>query len=159
TGLQYWWRLTAHNYAGDSPTTTRTFTNSVLTNDCTSDSGTGNGTVFPFYRNHIDDCKVSSIAVPNWFLWDVSRQSGQPATWHPAGQMPSTSVIQTRKYNTATTSETVSDLGADNYWGDSTQGSAVDAHVNAGLFYDYLLSTHSINSYDGLGASMVSLVD
>jgi hypothetical protein len=165
-GTQYWWRIAAHNYAGDSTATTRTFVNKLLSTDCAPAVGTGTGTVYPYFRDDIETCYVSTNAQPDWYLYDLSRRESSAPALHPHGHMPSSSAIETRKYVSSTVSETVGDIrpnggnsAADDVWGDFSQGSAVDAHVNAGKFYDYLNTTHSINSYDALGASMVSLVD
>lgn len=51
---------------------------------------------------------------------------------------------------------TVSD--SDNVFDSSIQAAAVDAHVNAGITYDYYYETFTRNSYDNNGASLISTV-
>lgn len=153
-GKPYYWKVTPHNCAGDAATpNTSNFLNTIV--NCTAGIGTGTSNVYPYSQSHIDTCSVTSNNVATWYLWDISRRSGQAPIYHHSGVMPSTSAISTRNYVSPTASVTVTD--ADNVW--ATQGSAVDGQVNAGLFYDYLLSNLAMSSFDGVGSSMVSLVD
>jgi len=90
----------------------------------------------------------------DYILKDVTRRANQNVHGHN-GQMASNAAIETSVLNP---SETFA-LDADNAWNDSTQASAVDAHVNAAKVYDYLLSRFAINGFDDNGNTMASFVD
>ena len=109
--------------------------------------GTGYG-VLGDSVSHIDtyfDCY-------SYQLKDVTRRVNNNPHGHN-GKMPSNAAIITQ----------MSDGGVmtdpDNIWDASAQGPGVDAHVYAGLIYDYLLHNWGRNSFNALGKSMVTTVE
>ncbi len=107
-------------------------------------------------QNHIDTYQWGT----SYDLFDVTRRAGTNPHGHN-GQMPINSSIQTYKWLPFHyySNNTLSDL--DNVWNDTIpyQASAVDAHVFAGLTYDYILHKLGWNSFDSLGKSMFTTVD
>ncbi|MEQ6376563.1 M4 family metallopeptidase [Bacillaceae bacterium S4-13-56] len=71
---------------------------------------------------------------------------------------PMSGVIETYTANNRTRlpGSIVSD--SNNVFDSSVQAAAVDAHVNAGITYDYYYETFNRNSYDNNGASLISTV-
>jgi len=122
---------------------------------CTIGYAVGNGIgVINNTQNHIDTyCSGSGYG-----LIDVTRRASTDPHGHD-GEMPDTSSIQTFKYLLSPTTP-LGDLG--NNWNDTFQAAAVDAHVYAGLTYDYMNDTLEglgRNSFDSLGKSMLTTVD
>ncbi len=108
--------------------------------------GTGYG-VLGESLSHIDtyfDCF-------GYRLKDISRRANNNPHGHD-GEMAYGSAIITQRDGSVMTDP-------DNVWDDSSQGPGVDAHVNTGLIYDYLLHNLGRNSFDSLGKSMVTIVE
>lgn len=68
-----------------------------------------------------------------------------------------TGAISTYRFNTATSQGDLV-IDTDKTFNSDTQRAAVDAHYYAGRVYDYFKNVHGRNSYDGLGASISSIV-
>ena len=86
-------------------------------------------------------------------LVDRTRRANNNSHNHN-GQMSSNQSIETKQYliNTPMTDE-------DNIWNNSSQATYIDAHVYAGVVYDYFLSQFGRNSYDNKGSGMLSIVE
>ncbi len=86
---------------------------------------------------------------------DYTRQLDNNPHFHN-GQMPDGSYIRTHIAGSTLPGPIAVDT--DNAW-EQPAGAAVEAHVFAGLVYDWMLSTFSRNGYDDNGATMLSCVD
>ena len=84
-------------------------------------------------------------------LVDITRRANNNPHGHN-GYMGPNSYISTR-----TTMGVLAD--PDNVWDDSSQSAGVSAHLYAGKTYDYLLHKLGRNSFDGLGKSMITVVE
>ncbi len=113
--------------------------------------GTGVG-VMGAARNHID----TDLNGASYQMKDNTRQTTNNVHGHN-GQMPAGNYLQC---NTATTSLPGSiAVDPDNVWNASTQAPAVDGQVYSALCYDWWLQVFNRNGYDGLGASMLTVVN
>ncbi|RXT03688.1 M4 family metallopeptidase [Ammoniphilus sp. CFH 90114] len=65
--------------------------------------------------------------------------------------------INTYTYSNGTTSQAYV-VDTDNVWDDELQRAAVDAHYNASIVYDFYLNELGRNSYDDMGAPIISNV-
>ncbi|MCI0530663.1 MAG: M4 family metallopeptidase [candidate division Zixibacteria bacterium] len=116
---------------------------------CHKNSAAGSGLgVSENLQDHID----TWYNCDNYLLRDLSRQSASNPHGHNGG-MRYTSYISTGKFGVGELTDT------DNVWDDTSQFSAVDAHVYAGLTYDYLFHNLSRNGIGDSGRTMLSLVD
>jgi bacillolysin len=110
--------------------------------------GTGTG-VMGDTKNHID-----TYGLPGSYdLLDRTRRLNNNIHNHN-GKMLSDQSIETRMYPSS-----VPMNDADNVWNNSAQSPGIDAHVYAGLTYDWMLSQFSRNSYDNAGKGMLSVVE
>jgi thermolysin len=100
-------------------------------------------------KNHIDTYGQAG----SYALVDRTRRANNNPHGHN-GQMRSDQSIETRQYPSSTAL-----TDNDNVWNNSSQASGIDAHIYAGLTYDYYLSQFGRNGYDGAGTGMVSIVD
>jgi len=157
-GQTFYWRVTARNVLGQSPSSAAwSFVNGTPPppppSTCTSTYGSGIG-VLGDYKDHIDTCQDSGSGT--YYLYDLSRRVNQTGHNHN-GQMGADEEIETYHYGEQ---EAMTD--PDNVWDAPDQRSGVDAHVYAARVYDYLLDSSkgwSLNSYDGAGSSMRSVVE
>ncbi|MFZ5981100.1 MAG: M4 family metallopeptidase [Candidatus Zixiibacteriota bacterium] len=87
---------------------------------------------------------------------DSTRQADNDVHGY-GGAMPDGNAIITYRADSWLPGEMAAD--GDNYWDSLYQGAAVDAHVYAGLMYDWWLREFDRNSYDDLGTSLLNVVD
>ncbi|AEV34075.1 Zinc metalloprotease (elastase) [Owenweeksia hongkongensis DSM 17368] len=89
---------------------------------------------------------TDSVSTNKYVLNDVTRGGG----------------VQTLNAQTGTSFQNSVDFeDDDNYWDNvnaQIDEAATDAHWSAGMTYDYFLSEHNRDSYDGLGSKIVSYV-
>jgi len=110
--------------------------------------GTGIG-VMGDTKSHIDSYGFTG----SFDLLDRTRRVNNNPHNHN-GLMRSEQSIETRLYPDTTPLN-----DADNIWNNSLQAAAIDAHVYAGLVYDYFRTQFDRNGYDNLGTGMLSIVD
>lgn len=100
----------------------------------------------------IPTCYDLTSSTDSYQLKDISRRATMDIDGHK-GKMSDTASISTEMYNTS-----VPMTSPENIWSFG-QKSGVDAHVNAGKVYDYILSKLKRSSPDGKDGSMVSIVE
>src|SRR5262249_44711993 len=103
--------------------------------DFISEIGVGKGT-------YGDDKKVSARAASGAFVADDPLRPGAITTYDMRGNLTRLLAVLNR-FQTVTASDIASDT--DNVWTDPT---VVDAHVYAGLYYDYLFRRFGRNGID-----------
>jgi Zn-dependent metalloprotease len=116
-----------------------------------SEIGAGYG-VMGGRREHIDVWLNDGF----YYMHDYSRQLNHNIHGHD-GQMPEGNAITTYIAGPVLPGEVAVNDG--NLWVENNLRPAVDAHVYAGLCYDWMLREFGRNSFDGMGGSMISSVD
>lgn len=151
-GRDYYWRVAGINSLGTGQFSGGyKFTNGAA-QECTAAQGTGLGLIGHVWSNStrfIDTCKDINN---NYWLKDISRRKFNNPFGHN-GQMPSDEEIRTEYYDIGLMQD------ADNIWNATNQASVVDAHQHTSIIYDFLLSTFGLNSFDGAGRTMLSIVE
>lgn len=151
---QDWWRVSARGPGGTSAwSSVRTLYNTITS--CTPYVGSGSG--YLTTRSHLDTCRVTTNALPAYYLHDISRRAGAPAGHSHGGRMALGAAIQTKKYVSDTVAATADDI--DNQWYAPSQRSAVDAHGHTAIVYDHLNLQVELNAHDNLGGTMLSRVE
>ena len=145
---QYYWRVAAGNSLGSGPySDTWSFINGA--GGCVPTvNGSGMGLLGS--QPHIDTCYDSSNSI--YWMLDISRRLNETRHSH-YGRMRDDAYILTMNYSTGLMDD------PDNIWNAANQASGVDAHVYAGLTYDYLNLSLGLNSFDNAGSSMFSAVE
>ncbi len=91
----------------------------------------------------------------SYLMVDYTRQANTNVHGHN-GAMPDTSTIRTYRFDGQLPGQLLED--EDNIWGELDQAAAVDAHVYAGMVYDFLLANTERNGFDNQGSSLVSTI-
>ncbi len=116
-----------------------------------NDIGTGIG-VMGDTLNHIDTHYSGST----YSMIDYTRQAANNPHGHN-GQMPAGNYIQTNNATTSLPGTVATD--ADNVWYSASQAPSVSGQVYTGAMYDWLLQAFGRNSFNGSGASMLTVVN
>ncbi len=126
--------------------------NRIMADANANDIGTGFG-VMGGVRNHID----TDFDGAEYRMIDYTRLASNNPHGHN-GLMPDGNYIQTNVAGASLPGVVVTD--ADNIWDNTTyQTPAVDGHVYASLVYDWMLATLGRNSFDDMGATMLTSVN
>lgn len=118
-------------------------------------SGTSIGVGLGVLNNswlHIDVFYDNTFLFP-FFLWDVTRRAGAQGHSHN-GLMGPTAAIETWHSGVG---DVMYDF--DNVWTGFDQRAGVDAHVHAGMVYDYLLFQLLRNGFDNQGGNVKTKVE